>query len=371
MKTAIVHDWLYSISGAEKVVEAIYNLYPSYVYTLVKNQKYCSSSIIPNEKIICSFIQKLPFGKTKYPFYLPLFPLAIENLDVSDADVVISSSSCVAKGVLTNSDQLHICYCHTPARFAWDMYFEYLKLNKVEKGLLSFPSKYLLHQIRNWDLLHSSRVDHYIANSYYVAKRIERLYRRSSEVIYPPVDTDFYSSLSTKKDEGFYLAASRCVPYKRLDLIIDAFKKLKDRKLVVVGGGPLLKKLRAKAPRNVEFTGYIEKHLLRKYLNEAKAFVFAGKEDFGILPVEAQAVGLPVIAFGKGGVKETVIENKTGVFFNTQSAESLISAIIKFENQSKYFDPEFIKKHASQFSKSVFERHFKDFVESRYRDFKK
>lgn len=371
MKTAIVHDWLYSISGAEKVVEAIYELFPSKVYTLVKNTKYCRSNVIPDEAIECSFIQKLPFGKTKYPYYLPLFPLAIENLDVSDAEVVISSSSCVAKGVLTHSNQLHICYCHTPARFAWDMYFDYLKLNNLEKGILASISKATLHYLRNWDLLHSQRIDFYIANSRYVAQRIKKLYRREAQVIYPPVNVEFYEKEEFAKRENYYVTVARCVPYKRVDLIVEAFTKIKDRKLVVVGSGPELKKLKASASSNIEFTGYIEEDDLRKIFSQAKAFIYAAKEDFGIVAVEAQAAGLPIIGFGSGGLLETVIENKTGVYFNEQSIDSILSAIKLFESKENGFDREYIKSHARQFSREKFDSKMKLFVQSKYEEFLK
>ena len=369
MKTALVHDWLYSISGAEKVVEAIYELFPSNVYTLIKNKKYCKSSIIPDERVRCSFIQKLPLGRTKYPYYLPLFPLAIENLDVSNADLIISSSSCVAKGVLTHSRQLHICYCHTPARFCWDMYFDYLKFNGLEKGVLGMLAKLTLHKLRNWDLLHSSRVDHFIANSKYVAKRIFKLYRRNSHVIFPPVDTEFFSSGSFSQVEDYYITASRFVPYKRIDLIIDAFKVLKDRKLVIVGSGPEFKKLKSHAPSNIHFTGYIDNMKLREYFKKAKAFIYAAKEDFGMLPVEAQACGLPVIAYGDGGVLETVIEGSTGLFFRKQAVDELIEAIKKFETLEDSFDRDHISQHSKKFSKNNFNKNFKEFVNTKYEAF--
>lgn len=364
-----MHDWLYSISGAEKVVEAIYELFPSSIYTLVKNSKYCKSQKILDKDIHCSFIQKLPFGKTKYPYYLPLFPLAIENLDVSSAEVVLSSSSCVAKGVLTHSEQLHICYCHTPARVAWDMYFDYLKMSKLEKGLLGAIARGFLHKIRAWDLLHAQRVDHYIANSSFVAKRIEKLYRRKATVIYPPVDTEFYT-LEKKKKEEFYLTASRFVPYKRVDLIVKAFSHLKDKKLVVVGDGPEGKNLRKLATKNVEFAGYVDDETLKSYFQSAKAFIYAAKEDFGIVPVEAQSCGLPVIAFQEGGVKETVVANKTGVFFQNQTEESLIEAISHFEKTQDLFDPEKIHLHAAFFSKEKFSGRYKSFVMEKYESFK-
>ena len=200
MKTAIVHDWLYSITGAEKVLEAIYQMYPSKVHTLIKNTNNLKNFSIPDHEIITSFIQNLPFAKTKYPYYLPLFPFAIENFNLGDADLIISSSSCVAKGILTHSDQLHICYCHTPMRYIWDLYFEYLELNKLNKGIKGILTKVLLHKVRNWDLLHAARVDHFIANSKNVAKRIEKIYQRKAEVIYPPVDCSYFKLEKNQSD---------------------------------------------------------------------------------------------------------------------------------------------------------------------------
>ena len=232
LKTAIVHDWFHSISGAEKVVEAIYQLYPSKVYTLIKNPKNLEGFGIPDQDIVTSFVQRLPLAKTKYPYYLPLFPFAMENFNLSDADLIISSSSCVAKGVLTHSNQLHICYCHTPMRYIWDLYFDYITTHRLDRGVKGALTKLLLHRLRNWDLLHAGRVDYFIANSKNVAKRIEKIYRRRAEVIYPPVDCRYFSE-GKRSDGGFYLTAARLVPYKKVDLVIRAFARLRDRRLVL------------------------------------------------------------------------------------------------------------------------------------------
>lgn len=368
MKTAIVHDWLYSITGAEKVLEAIYQIFPSKVYTLIKNTKNLKELSIPDRDIITSFIQRLPFAKTKYPYYLPLFPFAIENFNLGDADLIISSSSCVAKGILTHSDQLHICYCHTPMRYIWDLYFEYLELNKLDKGIRGILTKFLFHKVRNWDLLHSVRVDHFVANSKNVARRIEKIYQRKADVIYPPVDCNYFR-LEKKTKQEFYITAARLVHYKKIDLIIKAFAHLKDKKLVVIGDGPESNALKSIATKNVEFTGYIDREELKNYFHSAKAFIYMAYEDFGIFPVEAQAASLPVIAYGKGGVLETVVENKTGVFFREQTVESLLKAIKTFEKIEETLDKVKIQTHAQMFSEEVFIKNFKQLVKDKYNQF--
>ena len=370
MKTAIVHDWLYSLAGAEKVVEAIYELYPSPIHTLIVNRANMQESSLPLDQITPSFLQKLPKATTKYPWYLPLFPLAIESLDLCYADVILSSSSCVAKNILTKSNQLHICYCHTPMRYIWDMHFEYLKSHHLDHGVKSFLTKILFHHLRTWDLAHAQRVDHYIANSHTVAKRIYKTYRKKALVIYPPVDVNFFSQ-TTEKKEDFYLTASRLVPYKKVDVIIKAFSKLSDKKLVVIGDGPELNSLKKIAGKNVEFLGKVSNTVLRTYMKKAKAFIYMALEDFGILPVEAQAAGLPVIAFNQGGCKETVLCSKTGVFVEDQSPSALIQGILSFEKLENTFEPSFLQKHAAKFSKENFLSSYQKAVEGWIEDFKK
>jgi glycosyltransferase involved in cell wall biosynthesis len=362
VKTAIVHDWLYSLAGAEKVVEAIYSLYPSPIYTLILNRSNMQESLLPMEQITTSFIQKFPKASTKYPWYLPLFPLAIESLDVSHADVVLSSSSCVAKNILSSSNQLHICYCHTPMRYIWDMQVDYLKDHHLDKGIKSFLTKLLFHYLRTWDLTHAQRVDHYIANSQTVAKRIFKTYRRHAEVIYPPVNVDFFSKTQEKKEE-FYLTASRLVPYKKIDLIIKTFSKFPNKKLIVLGEGPELNTLKKIATQNVEFLGKVSNTLLRSYMKKAKAFIYMALEDFGILPVEAQAAGLPVIAFNKGGCQETILPGKTGMLIHSQSEASLYDGILAFEKIEDSFDPNFLKCHAEKFSHQNFLSSYKKTVD--------
>lgn len=360
MRSAIVHDWLISeVGGAEKVVKAIHQLYPSPIFTLVKNNQKLKGSYFEDLEIISSFLQKFPKAEKKYQSYLPFFPLAIEHFDLSKFDCVISSSHCVAKGVITSPDHLHICYCHTPMRYAWDLMHDYLRDAKLDKGIKGFFAKVILHYLRGWDTHSSNRVDHFVANSNYVAKRIAKFYGREATVIYPPVDVDLFELVPKK--ENYYLAASRLVPYKRIDLIVEAFTKMEDKKLVVIGDGPEMKKLKQISGKNVELLGYQSDAVLKMHMQKAKGFVFAAIEDFGILPVEVMATGTPVIAFGKGGALETVVENKTGIFYEEQTSFAIMNAIKRFEELE--FDPRECRKRAEFFSLERFKREFSQFVE--------
>lgn len=363
IKTALVHDWIVSLSGAEKVLEQIYKLYPSPIYTLVNDPKIIEHSIFNPNKIHSSFIQNCPMGLAKYPYYLPFFPYAIEQFDLSSYDLIISSSHCVAKGVITNVDQLHICYCHTPMRYIWDLYADYIQ---DIGGIKKWVFKSIAHYLRMWDLNSSFRVDAYIANSHFVARRIEKTYRREATVIYPPVDTGLFSFCPKKED--YYVTSSRLVPYKKMDMIVDAFSNLKDLKLVVIGDGPEMENIKKRSSKNIEILGHVPDKTLIAYLQKAKAFVFAAIEDFGILPVEAQSCGTPVIALKMGGVKESVIENKTGVFFDVQTKESLIEAVKRFEKLE--FSPQVIREHALSFSIPRFQKEFSSFIHEKLQNFK-
>lgn len=351
MKTALIHDWLVTLAGAEKVLQAIYELYPSPIYTLLQDPARLKGSFLEEAEIHSSFLQKFPRAKKKYRSYLPFFPMAIESHDIRAADLLISSSHAVAKGVMTRPGQVHICYCHTPMRYAWDLTHEYIEQCH---GLKKMVLKMILHYLRMWDVTSSSRVDMYIANSKFVAKRIKKYYGREAKVIYPPVDVNLIPLQHVK--ENFYLTASRFVPYKRIDLIVEAFAKMPEKRLIVVGEGPDEDKIKTKALENVQFLGRVDTPRLHDLMGKAKGFVFAAHEDFGIIPVEAQAAGTPVIAFGKGGALETVKPGITGHFFSEQTANSLINAIEEFEAMS--FDPETIRAHAMQFSKGRFSREF-------------
>lgn len=365
MRVGLVHDWLINMGGAEKVLEALCTIFPADIYTLVKDSQNLIGSPFENMEIKTSFIQKLPRAKKKYRSYLPLFPLAIEQFDLSGYDLIISSSHSIAKGVLTHAEQFHICYCHTPMRYAWDLYQQYLRESGLKSGLKGVLAKGFLHYLRIWDAHASLRVNAYIANSRYVARRIKKLYKEEASVIYPPVDVDYFS-LEEKK-EDFYLAASRLVPYKKIDLIVEAFSHMPDKKLVVIGDGPDMGKVKSKAKKNIEILGYQSNETLRTYLQKAKGFVFAALEDFGILPVEAQSCGTPVIAYNKGGAAETILADKTGVFFEEQTISSLIEAIKKFEGMT--FNPQEIRLHSEKFREEIFREKFQALVDEKYAAF--
>lgn len=362
LRVAIVHEWFVDYSGSEKVVEQILNIYPDAdLFAVIDFLPVSLRSFIRNKKVKTTFIQKMPFAKSKYRFYFPLMPFAIEQLDLSDYQLIISSSHAVAKGVLAHSEQLHICYCHSPVRYAWDLYFQYMKETNLRlstpKGLLA---KISLHYLRLWDLASANKVDYFVSNSDFVGRRIRRVYHRFSTTIYPPVDVKKFLPKFDKKD--YYLTASRFVPYKRIDLIVDAFSRLHDKKLVVIGDGPEYKNITSKKYDNIEFLGYQEQSSLIEYMQNAKAFIFAAVEDFGITPVEAMACGTPVIAYKAGGAKETIIHKKTGIYFEEQTVESLIGALHEFENFLPGFDYMAIRNHAESFSHENFVINFEAFV---------
>jgi glycosyltransferase involved in cell wall biosynthesis len=362
MKVAIVCDWLVTYAGAERVLEQILELYPEAdLFAVVDFIKPEERGFIKNKPVTTTFIQNLPKAKTKYRSYLPFMPIAIEQLDVSAYDLVISSSHCVAKGVLTGPNQMHISYVHSPIRYAWDLQHQYLRESRLDHGLKGKAAKAILHYMRMWDVRTSNGVDYFIANSQFIAKRIWKCYRRKAEVIYPPVDIDSFAFCNTK--EGYYMTASRMVPYKKIDIIVQAFTQMPDKKLIVIGTGPDFDKIKAKAGPNVQMMGYQPNEVLREKMQKAKAFVFAAEEDFGIVPVEAQACGTPVIAYGKGGALETIKDlNKekcpTGLFFYEQSAASIVEAIKKFEGNIGKFDYAWCRSNAENFSKKIFRENF-------------
>ncbi|MBM3208488.1 MAG: glycosyltransferase family 4 protein [Chlamydiae bacterium] len=365
MKTALVHDWLSGYGGGEKVLESMYDLYPSKIFTLVKNESKLKNTIFEGRDIETSFIQNLPLSSKVYRNYLPFFPLAIEQFDLSTYDLVLSSSHAVAKGVLTHANQLHICYCHTPMRYAWDLYAFHMSQVKGPKKLIA---QLVLHYMRKWDLSSVNRVDHFIANSKYVARRIKKVYGRDSEVIYPPVDTQsFYTS---KNKQDYYITYSRLVPYKKIDMIAHAFSKMPDKKLIIIGDGPEMPKVKTHSSKNIEILGYRSNDEIRKLLSEAKAMVFAAEEDFGIVMAESLASGTPVIAFGKGASSEIIDQSKTGILFPEQDVDSLIKAVQEFEKNEDSFDPLYIKQTADSFSQERFAIEYKNFVEKKWSDFK-
>lgn len=367
MKVAAAHDWLVGYAGGEKVLEQMLNAFPEAdVFTLVdflsKEQRF----VVKDKYVSTSFLQKMPFAKTKYRNYLPLMPLAIEQFDLSEYELVLTSSAAISKGVITGPDQLHICYCHSPIRYAWDLQFQYMNESGLDRGIRSLITRFFLHKIRLWDYRTANGVDEFIANSRFIARRIEKVYRRNSTVIHPPVDTNFYV-LESEKD-NYYLTASRMVPYKKMELIVEAFSHMPDKKLVVIGDGPCMDRIKAVAGRNIEILGYQKNGELLSYMKKAKAFVFAALEDFGLLPVEAQACGTPVIAYGKGGVLDSVLEGETGVFYKAQNISDLIKAVNEFEQRE--FDPFIVRQNAEKFSVDKFQDKYSKFVTDKWLTFK-
>ncbi len=369
MKKALIHDWFSTYAGAEKCVESFTDIWDDFeIYSLIDFLSDADrNKILKGKHAHTSFIQKLPFAKDKYRNYLPLFPLAIEQFDLSGYDVVLSSSHAVAKGVLTHSNQLHIAYVHTPIRYAWDLYHQYLRESGLDRGLKGALAKYFLHKIRLWDASTANRVDHYVANSRYIARRIKKIYGKPSDVIYPPVDVDKFTLREAK--EEFYLTASRMVPYKKIDLIVEAFSQT-DKKLLVIGDGPDMAKIKSKAGKNVELLGFANDETMADLMGRAKAFVFAAEEDFGITPVEAQACGTPVICFGRGGARETVRDGESGLYFMEQNAKELLAAVAKFEQNYDKFEPTKIRENSLKFSRARFEAEIRSYVEKKYEEFK-
>jgi len=364
-KVAIVHDWLVNYGGAERVVEELLKIYPEAdIFTLVYDEKKMGK-IFPKEKVHTSFMQKWPRATKLYTKFLSFMPKAFESFDLSNYKLVICSSSCCAKGVITPPLVPHVAYIHTPMRYAWDKYFEY----KSRSGRLTqfFMDKWM-PKIRLWDYVSSQRVDTLIANSNYIARRIKKYWNRDSQVIYPPVNTDRLVP-NYKPHEDFFVVFSRFVPYKRIDLAIQACGNLK-KKLIVIGSGSQeksLKKLAASYPdTEITFTGRISDKEVMDYLQRCRAMIFCAEEDFGIIPVEAQCCGRPVIAFGKGGALETVINGKTGTFFSHATVDSVERAINRFEELEKSgaFDTDFISQHAKTFSAERFARQIKEAIDN-------
>ncbi|WP_313242496.1 glycosyltransferase family 4 protein [Stutzerimonas nitrititolerans] len=368
MKIAIVHDWLVTYAGAERVLAGLIETWPDAdLFAVIDFLSDEDRASLGGKRANTTFIQQLPKAKTHYQKYLPLMPLAIEQLDMSAYDLVISSSHAVAKGVLTGPNQLHISYVHSPIRYAWDLQHQYLHEASLDRGIKAKLARMLLHYMRMWDQRTASGVDEFIANSHFIGRRINKSYRRESTVIYPPVDTRNFTLYAEKED--FYLTASRLVPYKRIPMIVEAFSRMPDKKLIVIGAGPEMDKAKELASPNVTLMGYQNFAVLLHHMQRARAFVFAAEEDFGIAPIEAQACGTPVIAFGRGGVLETVRgvdhPEPTGVFYDEQTAESLIAAIGEFEAQAHHIFPDACRASAERFSTERFRQEIKAFVETR------
>lgn len=360
MKVAIVCDWLVTYAGAERVLEQILNIYPDAdIFCLIDFLPKEQRAFIKNKKTNTSFIQKLPGAKKHYRNYLPLMPIAIEELDVTGYDVVISSSHCVAKGILTGPNQVHISYVHSPIRYAWDLTHQYLDESNLRHGIKGMMAKVILHYMRLWDTRTANGVDYFIANSKFIARRIKKVYGRDADVIYPPVDIEAFEYCEEKDD--YYLTASRLVPYKKVKLVVEAFNEMPDKKLVVIGDGPDFEKIKSVAKKNIQMMGYQPFSVLKEKMQHARAFVFAAEEDFGITPVEAQACGTPVIAYGKGGALETVIAGKTGIFFSRQNKNDVIKAISIFEH-TETVKSAYCRANAEKFSLEIFRKQINEYV---------
>ncbi|MFO1064486.1 MAG: glycosyltransferase [Pirellulales bacterium] len=368
LRVAVVHDWLSTFAGSEQVLTQILDLFPQAdLYSICDFLSDADRKRLGGKRARTTFIQRLPFAKKRFRHYLPLMPLAIEQFDLRGYDLILSSSHAVGKGVLTGPDQLHISYVNSPIRYAWDLQHEYLAQARMTRGLKSMITRCILHYIRQWDVATGLRPDVMIGNSNFICRRIQKFYRRPASTIYPCVDVDAFSQpdiVPRDSREDFYLAASRLVPYKRMDLIAEAFTQLPERKLVIIGDGSERKRLKEAAAGhpNIELMGYQPHSVLKDKLRHAKAFIFAAEEDFGIAPVEAIAAGTPVIAFGAGGSTETVLDGRSGIFFERQDAESLRSAVIRFEAGAVGWNAEEISQSAERFSTARFRAQYKQFV---------
>jgi len=373
-KVAVVHDWLVVVGGAEKVLSQIFEVWPDAdLFATVDFLDDNLRGLLRDKHATTSFVQRLPFAEKRYRAYLPLMPMAIEQLDLSAYDIIISSSYAVAKGVITGPDQLHVSYVHSPIRYAWDLQHQYLRESGLTSGFKSMLARAALHYMRLWDHRTANGVDEFLANSRFIARRIQKVYRRPATVIYPPVDLSRFTLNEQKED--YYLTASRMVPYKCIPIIVEAFAAMPSRRLVVVGDGPELRRVRAAATPNVEVRGYCDTDELISLMQRARAFVFAAEEDFGITPVEAQACGTPVIGYGKGGSLETVRgqlgdPSPTGMFFEAQTPAAIVMAVERFERAEVRFTAAACRANAERFAPERFRAELGRFVDTAWQRFK-
>lgn len=375
MKIAIVHEWLSTWAGSEKVLEQLLAIYPQAdLFVVIDALPEGERSPLRGRRPHTSFIQHLPWARKRFRAYLPLMPLAVEQIDLSAYDLVISSHHAVAKGVITGPNQLHLSYVHSPMRYAWDLQHQYLResglVGGVKGAVLGSLVRALLHYLRGWDQRSTNGVDCFVANSAFIARRIRKVYRRDAQVIHPPVDIDRFALRRDKQD--FYLSASRMVPYKRVPLIVEAFAGMPERRLVVIGDGPEYERVRRAPPPNVQVLGFQPAAKLVDWMQRARALVFAAEEDFGIAPVEAQACATPVIAYGRGGSLESVRGNgpdPTGLFFMEQTAASIRDAVRRFEAMPGAFSPQACRAHAEGFSAAIFRERFKAFAAAQWEAF--
>jgi glycosyltransferase involved in cell wall biosynthesis len=371
MRVAIVHDWLVTYAGSERVLAEMLVCFPQAdVFSVLDALPVSERAFLGGRQVHTSFVQKLPGAKRRHRAYLPLMPLAVEQFDLSAYDLVISSSHAVAKGVLTGPDQLHVCMCYTPMRYAWDLQHQYLRESGMSGGLRGAVTRYLLHRLRLWDHRSAAGVDQFIAISHYIGRRIDKAYRRSSTVIYPPVNVDAFPCQAHKED--FYLAASRLVPYKQMPMIMAAFKRMPERRLIVIGDGPDAQRCRDLAGSNIRFLGHQSTEVLRDHMQRAKAFVFAAEEDFGITPLEAQACGTPVIAYARGAAKETLRGPShaapSAVFFQQQTPEAVVDAVLRFEGgEGDAIRPEACRSNAMRFAPPRFRQELMACIQQAWR----
>lgn len=367
-QVSIVHEWLAEWGGSEDVVRHMLTCYPGApLYATIDFLSAENRAKFAGRPIHTTFLQRAPWVRTRFWNYLPLTPLAVEGHDLRPAEIILSSSHAFAKGVITTGEQLHVSYIHSPMRYAWDMHHQYLADYRLDRGIVGMLARHVFHRLRLWDRQTANNVDLFLANSRHVQRRIWRTYRRPSRVVYPPVRTDEYQLAGTAR-EDFYVTVSRLVNYKRIDLMLDAFRLLPSRRLVVIGDGPEMAALKAKCPPNVTMMGFQPDEVVKRHLQSARAFVFAAHEDFGISPVEAQACGTPVIAYGAGGSLETVrgmhlSDQPTGLLFPEQTAASLAGAVQAFEDAGSIFDPHVCREWAERFSEARFQNEFKECVD--------
>jgi len=360
MKIALVHDFLLRKGGAERVLRVLMDMFPEApVYTLLYDRKKMGDQF-PQERVITSGLQKFPrFILGMHKFLFPFMPAAIEEFDFSEFDLVISSSGAYSHGIITNLNTKHICYYHSPMRYAWDYTHEYLKEQNLG-AIGELITSRLLHKVRLWDYLAADRVDIPIANSRTVRNRIRKYYRQESDIIYPPVDIESYEM--TPHNEGYFLIVSTLTPYKRIDLAVELFNKL-GKRLVIIGDGPDRSRLQRIAAENIDFLGFKSDEVVKEYMQNCRAFVFPGEEDFGMAPIEAMACGKPVLAYNKGGLSESMIDGKTGQLFDEQNLESMEAALTQLLINEKDYDPVFIRKHSEQFSRAAFEKAMHQLIE--------
>lgn len=368
MKVAIVHDWMTLKGGGESCVEQLLDLYPQAdLFCVVDFLPEAERGFLQGRRITTSFVQRLPFARKRYRSYLPLMPIAVEQLDVTGYDLVISTNSAVSKGVVTGPDQVHICYTFSPIRYAWDLQETYLRESGSDRGVKGAVARAILHYIRMWDVRTANGVDHFVAISHFIKRRIRKVYGRDAAVIYPPVNLDRFA-IGEAPREDFYVTMSRMVPYKRIPLIVEAFTAMPGRRLVVIGDGPDMAAVRRLAGPNVTLLGKQPDAVVVDHLQRAKAFLFAAEEDFGIAPLEAQACGTPVIAYGKGAATETIrghdddAGGQTGVFFAEQTAGAIVAAVEHLDHRLPFVTAAACRANADRFATEHFRNGIVDFV---------